>query len=154
MQTATVKSGLRGLGMPSYEDAVLALAKRVQSLRKGLALTQAALASRAGVTVETVARLERVVRGRASANSNPSLETLARLAVALNVELYELLTPEPVVQRKNDHLAHLLENASPVFTQRLIRIAEALFHEEQNESRRSGVYSVNQPNRKTNSEPR
>lgn len=133
--------------MPAYEDVVLGLAKRVQLLRKNLLLTQAALANRAGVTVETVARLERVVRGRASANSNPSLETLSRLAIALEVELHELLAPAPVVQRKSNQLSYLLENASPAFTQRLLRIAEALFHEEQEGNSSSGVYSVAQKSR-------
>jgi transcriptional regulator with XRE-family HTH domain len=137
-----VISGLRGLAMPAYEELILSLAKRVQVLRKNLQLTQAALANRAGVTVETVARLERVVRGRVSANSNPSLETLSRLAIALEVELHDLLSPRPVTQRKSDQLSQLLENASPVFTQRLLRIAEALFREEQEENRHSGVYAV------------
>jgi transcriptional regulator with XRE-family HTH domain len=134
--------------MSAYEDVVLGLAKRVQLLRKNLLLTQAALANRAGVTVETVARLERVVRGRASANSNPSLETLSRLAVALEVELHELLAPGPVVQRKSNQLSYLLENASPAFTQRLLRIAEVLFHEEQEASSHSGVYAVAQKRRR------
>lgn len=125
-----------------YEDVVLRLAKRVQQLRKNLGMTQAALASRAGVTVETVARLERVVRGRLSANSNPSLETLARLAIALEVELHELLAPEPIVQRKSNQLSYLLEGASPTVTQRILRVAEALLREEQAEIRNSGVHSV------------
>ena len=125
-----------------YEDVVLRLAKRVQLLRKNLGMTQAALASRAGVTVETVARLERVVRGRLSANSNPSLETLARLAVALEVELHELLAPEPVVQRKNSQLSYLLEGANPAVTQRILRVAEALLREDHAESRHSGVHTV------------
>ena len=127
-----------------YEDVVLRLAKRVQLLRKNLGMTQAALASRAGVTVETVARLERVVRGRLSANSNPSLETLARLATALEVELHELLAPEPVVQRKNHQLSYLLEGASPAVTQRILRVAEALLREEQSEIRHSTIRDLGQ----------
>ncbi|HEY5958784.1 MAG TPA: helix-turn-helix transcriptional regulator [Polyangiaceae bacterium] len=122
-----------------YESVVLRLAKRVQQLRKNLGMTQATLASRAGVTVETVARLERVVRGRLSANSNPSLETLARLAVALEVELHELLAPEPVAQRKQHQLGYLLEGASPVVTQRILRVAEVLLHEDQAEVRHSTI---------------
>lgn len=128
--------------MPAYEDVILRLATRVQQLRKSLCMTQAALASRAGVTVETVARLERVVRGRVSANSNPSLETLTRLAVALEVEVHELLTGEPATPRKTHQLTYLLEGASPTFTRRLVRVAEALLHEEQVEIRQSGVHSV------------
>lgn len=133
--------------MPAYEELILNLTKRIQLLRKNLHMTQAALATRAGVTVETVARLERVVRGRASANSNPSLETLSRLAIALEVELHELLAPEPIVQRKNHQLSYLLEHASPACTQRLIRIAEALMREDQESTHHSGVYSVAKKNR-------
>ncbi|HMA91556.1 MAG TPA: helix-turn-helix transcriptional regulator [Polyangiaceae bacterium] len=130
--------------MPAYEDVILGLAKRIQLLRKNLGMTQAALANRAGVTVETVARLERVVRARVSANSNPSLETLTRIANALEVDLHELLTPEPVVPRKNDQLSYLLANASPVLMQRLLRVAEALFREDQELTRHSGVFAVAQ----------
>lgn len=125
-----------------YEAVVLRLAKRVQQLRKNLGMTQATLASRAGVTVETVARLERVVRGRLSANSNPSLETLARLATALEVELHELLAPEPAVQRKNNQLGYLLDGASPHLTRRILRVAEVLLHEEQDEVRHSMIHDL------------
>jgi transcriptional regulator with XRE-family HTH domain len=133
--------------LPVYEAVVLKLATRVQQLRKNLGMTQAALASRAGVTVETVARLERVVRGRLSANSNPSLETLARLSTALEVELHELLAPEPVVQKKNHQLSYLLEGASPAVTQRILRVAEALLREEQVEIRNSTIRDLGQKSR-------
>ena len=122
-----------------YEAVVLRLAERVQQLRKNLGMTQAALASRAGVTVETVARLERVVRGRLSANSNPSLETLARLALALEVELHELLGPEPAVQKKNSQLAYMLEGVSPVLSRRIMRVVEALLRDEDTEVRHSSI---------------
>jgi transcriptional regulator with XRE-family HTH domain len=128
--------------MPAFEDLILSLAGRIQMLRKNLGMTQATLARRAGVTVETVARLERVTRARISANSNPSLETMARLAIALEVEVHELLAPQPVVQRKNDQFSYMLANASPAFTQRLLRVAEVLFQEEQELVRHSGVYAV------------
>src|SRR5438552_2581317 len=59
-------------------------------------MTQAELASRAGVTVETVARLERVLRGRASANANPSLETMERIASSLGVDVSDLVSPSKV----------------------------------------------------------
>lgn len=128
--------------MPAFEDLILSLAGRIQLLRKNLGMTQATLARRAGVTVETVARLERVTRARISANSNPSLETMSRLAIALEVEVHELLAPQPVVQRKNDQISYMLANASPAFSQRLLRVAEALFQEEQEHVRHSGVFAV------------
>ena len=55
--------------------------------RSELSLTQADLAARANVTVETIARLERSQRDRSSANQNPTLETLVRIADALGIEL-------------------------------------------------------------------
>lgn len=128
--------------MSAYEEVIISLAKRMQLLRRNLHLTQAALAQRAGVTVETVARLERVVRGRASANSNPSLETLLRLASALQIELHELLAPEPAVQGKAHQLFYLLEGASPAATQRLMRVAEALLRDDQDEVRNSGIHTI------------
>ncbi|HMA94879.1 MAG TPA: helix-turn-helix transcriptional regulator [Polyangiaceae bacterium] len=135
------------IGMAHYEDIIIRLAKRVQSLRKRLGLTQAALASRAGVTVETVARLERVVRGRPSANSNPSLETLIRIASALEVGPHELLASEPVVQRKGHQLECLLDSASPASTRRILRVAEALLRDELVESGEpdAGTPSLNNP---------
>jgi len=122
-----------------YEALVTRLAERVQQLRKNLGMTQAALAARAGVTVETVARLERVVRGRSSANSNPSLETLSRLAIALEIELHDLLAPEPTAPRKDHQLSYLLEGASPATKQRILRVAEALLREDQVEARHSSI---------------
>jgi len=73
------------------EDVSSRLAVRLRALRLAAGLTQAALAERARVTSETVARLERVVRHRVSANVNPSLDTLVRLATALSVDVSELL---------------------------------------------------------------
>jgi transcriptional regulator with XRE-family HTH domain len=66
------------------------LSVRIRDLRLNSGLTQAQLAARAGVTVETVARLERIVRGRVSAASNPSLATLVALASALGVDVINL----------------------------------------------------------------
>jgi transcriptional regulator with XRE-family HTH domain len=118
------------------------LAERVHALRKSQRLTQAALASRAGVTVETVARLERVLRGRDSANSNPSLDTLSRLSAALGVELHELLAPRFEPRPKSDALQSLLDGADPTVIQRVLRVAEVLLHEEAPERRDSFVHSV------------
>ncbi|MGC4063228.1 MAG: helix-turn-helix transcriptional regulator [Polyangiaceae bacterium] len=130
-----------------YEALVTRLAERVQQLRKNLGMTQAALAARAGVTVETVARLERVVRGRSSANSNPSLETLSRLAIALEIELHELLAPEPVAPKKDHHLSYLLDGASAATRQRILRVAETLLREEQTEVRHSSIRELGKPTR-------
>jgi transcriptional regulator with XRE-family HTH domain len=93
------------------------------------------LASRAGVTVETVARLERVVRGRSSANTNPSLETLARLSDALGVDLSDLLSAPTRPRPRDDRIAAVLRGASSATRQRVLRVAEALVREEMAEAR-------------------
>lgn len=72
-------------------DLALLLAARVRDRRNKAGITQAELASRAGTTVETVARIERVLRGRASANCNPGLDTLERLAGALGCHAADLI---------------------------------------------------------------
>lgn len=128
-----------------YDALVTRLAERVQQLRKNLGMTQATLAARAGVTVETVARLERVVRGRSSANSNPSLETLSRLALALEVELHALLAPDAIAQKKDHQLAYLLDGASPATRQRILRVAETLLREDQSEVRQSSIRELGKP---------
>lgn len=111
-------------------DIAIRLAERVRQLRLESRLTQAELASRAGVTVETVARLERVVRGRSSANANPSLETLARLAGALDVEVADLLRPASRSRPRDDRIAGLLRGASTATRRRVLAVAQALVTEE------------------------
>ncbi len=117
-------------------DVALRLAERVRQLRQKCGLTQAALASRAGVTVETVARLERVIRGRDSANFNPSLDTLLRLSAALGVDVCDLLASKAPTRQRDDRLSVLMRRANPAVVQRILRVAEVLLSEEDGESRR------------------
>lgn len=119
----------------SVRDIAIRLADRVRQLRLEAGVTQAELASRAGVTVETVARLERVLRGRSSANANPSLETLARLSGALGVEVADLLSAPSKPRPKEDRIGAILRGATPATRQRVLRIAEALVRDEQVELR-------------------
>ena len=66
------------------------VARQLRILRLEAGLTQAKLAQNAGVTVETVARIERAVRGSPSAMFNPTLETLVRLCFAMGVRVTAL----------------------------------------------------------------
>lgn len=116
-------------------DIANLLADHVKQLRIEAGLTQAELAARAGVTVETVARLERVLRGRSSANSNPSLETLVRLANALGVEVAELLSEPTRPRPKDDRISMILRTANPATRRRVLRVAEALVREEHADER-------------------
>ncbi|GHV77553.1 hypothetical protein AGMMS49942_23740 [Spirochaetia bacterium] len=63
------------------------LASNLKRLRSRLSLTQEELAEKAGISVVFLSAVER-------ANKWPYLDTLVRLAKALNAEVYELLTPE------------------------------------------------------------
>src|SRR5262247_1903421 len=107
--------------LPKASELALRLADQVRQLRLEAGLTQAELAARAGVTVETVARLERVLRGRSSANSNPSLETLVRLASALGVEVAELLSEPSRPRPKDDRISMILRTANPATRRRVLR---------------------------------
>lgn len=118
-------------------EVALRLAERIKELRLSAGMTQAELASRAGVTVETVARLERVLRGRLSANANPSLETLARLSEALGVDVPDLLSTPARPRPRDDRIAAILSRASAATRQRVLRVAEALVREDESTARPS-----------------
>lgn len=60
------------------------LARRIQRLRRRLGLTQEALAERAGVSADTIGRLEQAV-------GTPSLQTMDRVAEALGTTVPVLL---------------------------------------------------------------
>jgi transcriptional regulator with XRE-family HTH domain len=117
-------------------DLAIFLAEQVRKLRTQAAMTQAELASRAGVTVETVARLERVLRGRASANANPSLETMERIASSLGVDVADLVSPSKV-RPKDDRLNVVLRGASGPVRRRVLLVAEALIRDELSEARQA-----------------
>lgn len=114
----------------SLDGVAMRLAARVRERRIDAGLTQAELALRAGVTVETVSRLERLLHGRPSPGSNPTLETLARLSEALGVEITELLANRSGPDSYLDKLSASLRQASPAARRRVLRVAEALLHED------------------------
>jgi transcriptional regulator with XRE-family HTH domain len=89
---------------PEASDLALFMANQVHTRRVKAGLTQAELARRSGTTVETIARIERILRGRASANANPSLDTLERIAGSLGCHAADLIdgrsaksAPDPLV---------------------------------------------------------
>lgn len=106
-------------------DLAIQFAEQVRFYRTQQRLTQAELASRAGVTVETVARVERILRGRPSANANPSLETMGRIAESLGVDLVNLISRKRT-KPTSDRIDALLRDASPELVQRATLVIEAL----------------------------
>ena len=65
------------------KDLLLKLGARLKELRKVRGLTQEALAEEVDLTPQYLSRLE-------SGHQSPSVETMAKLAEALHVELWEL----------------------------------------------------------------
>lgn len=61
------------------------IGERVKGLRKGMLLTQHALAGKAGLRPETISRIER------GAVENPETDTLAKLARAFGVKIDEIV---------------------------------------------------------------
>jgi transcriptional regulator with XRE-family HTH domain len=92
------------------------VATNLLKYRQSAGLTQSEIARTAGVTVETVARLERSLRGRMSANGNPSLETLVRLANGLGIKVTDLFGEEtdekPSHRRDAEHRSWRLQEAA------------------------------------------
>ena len=70
----------------SYTEARRRVARHVRRLRAARGLTQEALAGMAGVAARHLQRIE-------AGGMNPTLETLARLADALGVDVGDLVMP-------------------------------------------------------------
>ena len=73
------------------------------SFRRSSQLTQAELAEKVGVTVETISRLER-------GSSIPSIARLADVAHALDVSLHELFVPDPTAAARHAALGALVDD--------------------------------------------
>lgn len=113
-----------------YNTLARHVATQFKKYREKAGLTQAEVAQKAGVTVETCARLERVLRGRRSANANPSLETLARLAYAIGIEPMAFFRDVIKVPDADDGLAGVLMYASPSVRELLAVLGKALIARE------------------------
>jgi transcriptional regulator with XRE-family HTH domain len=110
-----------------YTDISFVMAEKVLQLRTENKMTQAELARRADVTVETIARLERVLRGKASANANPSLETLDNIARALGVRPESLITPgKKPTSSKEDRLDVLIDRLPTKIRPKVYRVLQAV----------------------------
>lgn len=105
------------------------VATQVLRRRQAQKLTQAELASRAGVTVESVARLERVLRGKASGNANPCLATLEAIAGSLGCHAADLLDGRNAT-KGHDPLVTMVRLAKPATRRNLAVIVEALLKAE------------------------
>lgn len=94
----------------------LALARRLRSLRIEAGLTQIELAERAGISNEFLSRIEH-------ASGTPSLDTVARLAHGLGLQLCEVFqedAPADVMAR----LGTLLARLEPEDVELILALAE------------------------------
>jgi transcriptional regulator with XRE-family HTH domain len=111
----------------SVRNISVIMAEKVHELRLREGITQAELARRADVTVETIARLERVLRGKASANANPSLGTIDNIAQALGVSPESLITASrKATPAKKDRLDLLIESLPNTVRPKVYRFIQAV----------------------------
>lgn len=101
-------------------SAAQRIARRVRALRASRSLTLEALATRAGLPLETVNRVELLA-------TSPSLRTLERIAAGLDVDLSELLAPPSRPSPPPEWAAELLSGRSTVDLARARRVLTALF---------------------------
>lgn len=110
---------------PESKLQLLALARRVKSLRESLRLTQEEFARKSGISVSMASLLERGER-------SPSYETLFTVARALEVPVTELFRDTPQLEAQDPSHARLLEFArkahlSKVQVDRYIAVGHAMF---------------------------
>jgi transcriptional regulator with XRE-family HTH domain len=117
------------------EPSPISLFVATQVLRRRTAkrLTQAALAARSGVTVESIARIERVLRGKSSAVANPCLKTLSAIAASLGCHAADLLDGRKE-SKSHDPLVHMVRLAKPATRRNLAVIVEALLKAEKRDA--------------------
>lgn len=77
------------------------LGQRIRACRRGLGMTQEQLAERAGVSSETVGRLEQAV-------GSPTLDTVYKVAKALGTTGSAL-----IAERASDEIAELVDRLPP-----------------------------------------
>lgn len=95
--------------MDGFQRETKQVGERIRRLRRQKGWTQRELADRAGVF--DVGELERGYKVKGGDSVNPHLETLSKVAVALDVTLGELFGHEPPDEIAS-HIAELLEGQS------------------------------------------
>jgi transcriptional regulator with XRE-family HTH domain len=111
-------------------NLTILFARNVRALRIQSGLTQAELAEQAGITTETVARIERMLQVKPSYQANPVLDTMERIATALGVDVVRLLASKAAPRSAElVRLRTLLRSAPPAVHRRVLKVAEALLQE-------------------------
>jgi transcriptional regulator with XRE-family HTH domain len=82
-----------------WSEFMEAFGQAVQKRREAQKISQETLAYTAGLSRSAIQKIERGV-GRAGASSNPSLRTVLAIAQVLEIQIGELLPPEPNLVNK------------------------------------------------------
>lgn len=103
-------------------DLTKVVRERIHRLRKQRQLTQEALCDKAGISVDAVSRIE-------SGDRVPTLETLQRIAAALNVRVTDILRetrlPEQRLSPSLQKIVNLLEPCSPSIHRAVMKTVQA-----------------------------
>lgn len=101
---------------------LLKLGARLKAIRKARGLTQESLAEKADLTPQYLSRLE-------SGQQSPSLEAVARLAEALELEVWELFDfeHEGTIKDVRARLRRLIHEADEPQARLALRLFQALF---------------------------
>ena len=104
------------------KDLLLKLGARFKEIRKARGLTQEALAEKVDLTPQYLSRLE-------GGHQSPSVETVAKLAEALNVELWELfdLGHQGSVKEVRERLRRLIQGSDEQKLRVALKLLHALF---------------------------
>ena len=114
------------------------LAENIREKRRKIGLTQEKLAEKTGMSLQYLAMLE-------LARKFPSGEMLERLAIALDIETYELLAVTPLAKNeleilRNDIICEikiLNENLAKDITEKVVQAIKYTFWEERKELKKN-----------------
>ena len=103
-------------------DVLRKLGLRLKEIRKARGLTQEALAEKVDLSPQYLSRLE-------AGHQSPSLETVARLAEALDMELWELfdLGHQGTVKEVRERLRRLIQESDEQKLRVALKLLYALF---------------------------
>ncbi|MEK6736826.1 MAG: helix-turn-helix transcriptional regulator [Pseudomonadota bacterium] len=104
------------------KDLLPKLGTRLKEIRKTRGLTQEALAEKIDLSPQYLSRLE-------GGHQSPSLETVARLAEALDLELWELfdLRHQGTVKEMRERLRRLIQESNEQELRLALKLLHALF---------------------------
>ena len=108
--------------MDGFEGAVARVGSRIRQLRQLKGLTQKQLAEMAGIF--DVGELERGLKAKGGI-SNPGIETLHKVALALEVDVEELFG-QAAVDEESRTISALLQDADPNLRKQAVRVIQAL----------------------------